>query len=209
MQQLNYSQFKTAMLLTGITALLLLICSFLYGKIDFFLLLNGNLGKPADLFFKFWTNMGDGFWWVVVLILFILFRRRRIPLLIGAFACSELLIQLFKSALIPDEARPTKAITDGSIIHTVSGVELHLISSFPSGHTVEIFTFFLLASLLIDKKWIIPVGFIYALLVGYSRIYLAQHFPLDVGGGMIIAMISVSVALLITNKFEKRKALTS
>jgi membrane-associated phospholipid phosphatase len=205
MQQLNYTQFKTAMFLTGITALILLGCSFLYGKINFFLLLNADLGKPADLFFRFWTNMGDGLWWVVVLILFILFKKKRLPLLIGSFICSELLIQLFKSALIPDEARPTKAITDGSVIHTVPGVELHLISSFPSGHTVEIFTFFLLACLLINKRWIIPIGFVYALLVGYSRIYLAQHFPLDVGGGMIIAMISVSSALFVTAKLQKRK----
>lgn len=206
MQPLNYSQFKTAMFLTGITAIILLACSFLFGKIDFFLLLNANLGKPADLFFKIWTNMGDGVWWVVVLLLFILFWKDKISLLIGSFVFSELMIQLFKSALIPDEARPTKAITDGSIIHTVPGVELHLISSFPSGHTVEIFTFFLLACLLINKKWIIPIGFVYALLVGYSRIYLAQHFPLDVGGGMIIAMLSVSAALLVTRRIEKRKS---
>ncbi len=194
------------MFLTGITALILLSCSFLYGKIDLFLLLNGNLGKPADLFFKFWTNMGDGVWWVVVLILFILFRKERLSLLIGSFVCSELLIQLFKSILFPDQPRPIKAITDGSIIHTVPGVELHLISSFPSGHTVEIFTFFLLACLLINRRWILPIGFVYALLVGYSRIYLAQHFPLDVAGGMIIAMLSVSTALFITAKLQKKKS---
>lgn len=204
MQSLNYTQFRTAMLLTGITAIILLCCSFLYGKENLFLLLNGDLGKPADLFFRFWTNMGDGLWWIVVLILFILFRKKQILLLIGSFIFTELLIQLFKSFLIPYEPRPIRAIKDNSLIHTVTGVELHTVSSFPSGHTVQIFTFFLLASLLINKKWILPVGFVYALLVAYSRIYLAQHFPIDIAAGMIFAMIAVSCSLLLTGKLQKK-----
>jgi membrane-associated phospholipid phosphatase len=45
---------------------------------------------------------------------------------------------------------------------------------------------------------------LYAVLVGYSRIYLAQHFPLDVGGGMLTAVITILVAVFIQNIWEAR-----
>jgi membrane-associated phospholipid phosphatase len=48
-------------------------------------------------------------------------------------------------------------------------------------------------------------GFLMALLTGYSRIYLAQHFPLDVGAGMITAVISVYLSLRIQQLFNKKQ----
>ena len=59
---------------------------------------------------------------------------------------------------------------------------------------------------MIREKWILPVGLLYALLVGYSRIYLAEHFPLDVGGGMITAVISVWLSVYIQQIWEKRRS---
>ena len=205
MQQLNHKNFRQALIVTIIAAITLFASSFFYGKNELFLLLNTNLGTPADLFFQFCTFMGDGVWWLAVLLLFVVFRKKYLPLLISSFAVSELIIQLFKSILFPNTPRPTKAIIDLTQIHTVKGVELHTIGSFPSGHTTAAFCFFLLATLVINKKWIVPVGFIYAISVAYSRVYLAQHFPLDLAGGMITAVISVSSGLLITRKWLNRK----
>ncbi len=204
MQQLNHKNFRQALIVTIIAAITLFASSFFYGKNELFLLLNTNLGTPADLFFQFCTFMGDGVWWLAVLLLFVVFRKKYLPLLISSFAVSELIIQLFKSILFPNTPRPTKAIIDLTQIHTVKGVELHTIGSFPSGHTTAAFCFFLLATLVINKKWIVPVGFIYAISVAYSRVYLAQHFPVDLAGGMIAASISVSSGLLITRKWLNR-----
>jgi len=144
----------------------------------------------------------------LILILFILFRRKFLPLLLFSFLFSEIFIESFKYFILPNEPRPITAIANSKLIHTVAGVELHTIASFPSGHTTQAFIFFLLACLMIDKKWIVSIGFLYAALVGYSRIYLAQHFPRDVAGGMFFASISVLLSVLIYQKwFENKKAL--
>lgn len=47
------------------------------------------------------------------------------------------------------------------------------------------------------------MGAIYAIACGYSRIYLAQHFPLDVAGGIMVAIITVLTSIYINNKIKK------
>jgi len=205
MQNMLISSFKKAVTITAIAAIIIFAAVFALGKINLFLLLNNDLGKPADIFFEYWTYMGDGLIFIPVLILFILYRKKFIPLLIAAFIVSTIITHLFKDLIIPNEPRPTRAITDITQIHTVNGVELHTLGSFPSGHTTTAFTIFLLGCLVIDKKWFLPVGFMYALLVGYSRIYLAQHFPTDIAGGMIAAILTLFCSITFQKWWENKK----
>jgi membrane-associated phospholipid phosphatase len=191
------------MLLTFLTGACLIAASFIIGRNDFFLLLNDDLGATADFFFRYWTNLGDGFMWVWIAVLFFIYRKNKIPLLVAAILFSTILTQVTKNYLVPAEPRPTVAIT-GYPIHTVRGVELHTAYSFPSGHTATAFTIFLLACILLNKRWVLAVGFTYALLVAYSRVYLAQHFPLDLGGGMIAAVFAVLLSILVQRSWEKR-----
>jgi membrane-associated phospholipid phosphatase len=130
-------------------------------------------------------------------------RRKYLILVLSTISISTLLAQMIKNYLFPAEPRPTNLIENQSIIHTVPGVELHTIYSFPSGHTTTAFSIFLLAALFIPKRWIIPLGLLYGLIVGYSRIYLAQHFPLDVGAGMILGTISVWLSMQLQKLYEK------
>jgi membrane-associated phospholipid phosphatase len=194
-------------IITAAMALYLLVTSFVIGRNDFFLLLNKDLGKTADIFFSFWTNLGDGVIWVIVGGLVLKYRRKQFPLLIATIIISTLITQLTKTYIIPAEPRPTVAITDINSIHTVASVELHTAYSFPSGHTAAAFCIFFIGCCLINKKWVVPVGFAYALLVGYSRIYLAQHFPLDVGAGMFVAIVTILLSILIQRRWEKRNQL--
>jgi membrane-associated phospholipid phosphatase len=189
--------------LTVVTALYLIIHSCIIGRNEFFLLLNTDLGNTADIFFKISTNIGDGIVWVIVAVLFYIYRRKYFPLLIAAVLISTLIAQGTKN--LAPEPRPSVAIIDASLVHTVKGVELHSSYSFPSGHTTTAFTIFLIACLLIKNRWVVPVGFVCALLVAYSRVYLAQHFPLDLGGGMLTAVITIFASIGIQKQWERRK----
>lgn len=204
-QKLYFNNFIKASIISLVAAIILFYFSFTLGKHPFFLLLNNNLGIVADYFFKFYTHFGDGTIWAILLFLFIKFNKKYIPFLIAAFILCTLLVQVCKYVILPNEPRPIAAIQPTSLIHTVQGVEPHTISTFPSGHTAAAFCFFFIASLFIHKKWIIPVGFLYAILVGYSRVYLAQHFPFDVAAGIVTAIIAISFSIFIQKIFEKKK----
>lgn len=206
MQELHYKQCITACIITALTGLALIINSLVYGKIPLFLLLNANGGEWADLFFRFWTNMGDGIWWLILLPLVWRFRKSLLPLYVAAFVFSTLFTQIPKKLIFPEMARPTKAIADLSQVHTVAGVELHHTNSFPSGHTATAFTLFLLAVLFFPHRRTVIIGFVLAALVGYSRVYLAQHFPLDLGAGMLAAVLAIFCAVQVQRRFFTKVA---
>jgi len=59
-------------------------------------------------------------------------------------------------------------------------------SSFPSGHTMEVFAMAGALSLLFRKKEIVIPIYLWAMLVAYSRMALGVHYPSDVLAGIII-----------------------
>ncbi len=207
MVQLNIQQFKKGIGISGALALVLFAFTFAVGKNEFFLWLNADLGIVADYFFAAWTNGGDGTVWILALLgaLFILKKPKAWPLLVSGFVASTLLTQVPKNFIFTHALRPWYTITNHSLVHHVSFVEPLHTSSFPSGHTMTAFTVYLIICLLANNKWWLYVGFAYAALVGYSRVYLAQHFPLDVAGGITGAIISVCVSLVIQQAVHKRE----
>jgi membrane-associated phospholipid phosphatase len=204
MPALHYRHFLIAALISSIIGLYLISASFLIGKDAFFLALNTDLGPVADSFFHYWTYMGDGAVWVVVIVLVYIYQKKCMPLVVAAIIISTLITQFTKNYIYPSEPRPTYGLIDMQKIHTVSGVELLKVNSFPSGHTGTAFTVFLIGCLLIRGRWFIIIGLCYAVLVGYSRIYLAQHFPLDVGAGIFTGVITVFLSIGIYKKWSRR-----
>jgi membrane-associated phospholipid phosphatase len=202
---LNYKNFGYAIGISLLLALLILALSFYLGRDQFFLLLNTDLGAGGDYFFQYFTHLGDGLLWIVWLAVILKTKQKQLlPLVISSFILTTIFTQVFKNFVLPNEPRPSSAISDVSNIHFVEGVTLHSVNSFPSGHTATAFTFVLLIALIIPRTWIILLAIIVASLVGYSRVYLGQHFPLDVGAGIIVAMCSVSCALLIQRRFYNK-----
>jgi undecaprenyl-diphosphatase len=59
--------------------------------------------------------------------------------------------------------------------------------SFPSNHASNTFAFALLGTLCF-RNWVLLV-YTFALLVGYSRVYLGVHYPSDILGGAVLGSV--------------------
>lgn len=185
-----HSISKKGFIASSILGALLILVSTIYGKNECFLWANGNGGKMADFFFKYITHLGDGAIFIPLFI-WILWKHKsfwRLIILTAVF--STIITQGAKLFLFNGAPRPTKAITD-AFIHQVAGVEVHQFNSFPSGHTATAFAAYLLILIIHPSKYWLVFGFILTSLIAYSRVYLAQHFPIDLGAGIFAAVISV------------------
>ena len=77
--------------------------------------------------------------------------------------------------------------------------------SFPSGHTQGSTTFWVSFMLKTKKKWIYVVGILAIMLVGFSRMYLGVHYPVDIIGGLAIGFIWTLISNYIFEYANKTK----
>jgi membrane-associated phospholipid phosphatase len=92
--------------------------------------------------------------------------------------------------------------------YTHSGIypsEIDDSPSFPSGHTSMAFSTATSLALNTKKWYVIAPAFVWATGVGYSRLYLGQHYPSDVLGGAVVGAASAYAAHWLNKKLFKRK----
>jgi membrane-associated phospholipid phosphatase len=168
-------------------------------KSDGFMMLNSYHSRFLDLFFMIYTNLGDGVFSMALFLLLLLLRK---PLpgweIVFAFLLAGLMVQVLKN--IFPMPRPKTLLQHAGYPYFIDGFTHVGNASFPSGHTATAFaTAALLSIFTSNKKWSFLFLFA-ALLVAYSRIYLGQHFLMDVVGG---ALIGVLVALAVYRLFDR------
>jgi membrane-associated phospholipid phosphatase len=159
------------------------------GKEVAFVDLNPWHRNTLDTVFVWITFLGDGAFTVIVFLLFLLKRRwSRATQVIAAFLLSGLLAQVLKRLF--SMPRPMQYFPAGKYPYFIKGVTHLGFASFPSGHSTSIFA---LATLLciFTKDWRLKiVCLLGAVLVGYSRLYLGQHFLGDVLMGSSIGILT-------------------
>lgn len=77
--------------------------------------------------------------------------------------------------------------------------------SFPSGHTTTAFSTAASLTLITKKWWVALPAFAWATSVGYSRMYLGQHYPSDVIMGAAVGTASAFASQWIMKKIAIKK----
>lgn len=147
--------------------------------------INGHHSLVANAFFSTLTNLGDGLIFIPVLLATVFIRFQYAIMTVILSVTHGVLVSLFKRIMFYGAARPRVYLGDDAV-YFVPGVHVHSLHSFPSGHTATAFCAALFIALLVAHRgWsLLLLGV--AVLVGCSRIYLAQHFLIDVAAGAII-----------------------
>jgi len=201
---LQKKHFIIAVILSISLAASLFSMSMLWGKNEAFLYLNANLGLVVDKVFEYSSYLAEGWIWIPYFIVLVGLYKKDTAFILMNFLVSTLLTQFAKNYIFDTAMRPMASGLDATQIHTIPGVEIHTFNSFPSGHTATAFTLFLLTTYLFPNKYALSIGIIYAMVCGYSRIYLAQHFPLDLAGGIFVALLTLPISIFIREKLNKK-----
>jgi len=198
------------------TLLVLLAGSILlvsFGKVEGHLFVNRANTPFLDFFFTYYTHVGGGVSVVVGSILLSVLFWKRYQISIFLLATLNLVLvaastQLLKHLVFDDAARPIQFI-GREFLHTAPGVEIHTSNSFPSGHTAAGFAFFAFVSFLYGRKmWVQLLCVLAALLVGFSRIYLSQHFLEDAVFGGSIGLVCFLLSYFIVRKLKVGKSIS-
>ena len=166
---------------------------------DYFHSIAGNLGM--DLFMESVTEVGDVFYMLIFSIALIVIRRTRkigITLMI-VLVLSTLVTGYVKCGV--DRDRPELEFAGNPFILELSGDTFSLFceggfnASYPSGHVGRATVFGIILAFTLSERF--PRGcyllLLYPILMSISRIYLMEHFPMDVIGGAILGSLLAGV----------------
>ncbi|MEM3606047.1 MAG: phosphatase PAP2 family protein [Candidatus Bathyarchaeia archaeon] len=164
----------------------------LFDEKIFFWVINNN-SRLLNVLMLTVTYVGSTIsWFIAGILLWFLRKRKEAFLLVFALLIGGVLTFFMKIAF--HRIRPFQIIIETKVLEREEGF------SFPSGHSVSSFSSAIILERKIKKIYL--SFFIYALafLIGYSRVYIGEHWPLDVDFGGIIGL----TIGFITLKFEKK-----
>lgn len=173
-------------------ALTLLPLTF-FPKAQIVLAINGLHQPFLDRFFLNVTWLGEGFLVITCIICVIFTKYRWLFGFIIGLILHIVLIQVNKQYLFNDILRPLgyfKYLGKEEVLHFVDGLKIYHKVSFPSGHTTGAAFATSFIALLFRRKSLSIVMACIAILVGISRMYLGQHFFMDIYFGFLFGSLS-------------------
>ena len=161
------------------------ILQVLYTQGAILMWVNQQNNLVADVFFKYATHLGDGFLCAMAGLSFLLFSYRKGITVLLTYALPGILSSIIKS--LANVPRPAAYFEKSLyLLHRVDGVVWYYNHSFPSGHTTSAFALYFLLAVWSKNNVAKFSCLLLALAVGYSRMYLLQHFLIDVTFGALL-----------------------
>lgn len=166
-----------------------------------------KMGTPLlDLFFVFYTHVGDGLFGTAVVLIFLFINKKHALSLGLGLILTGLISQLLKHTLGVEAGRPA-SFFEADTLRQIDYLTRHMHHSMPSGHSSSAFCMFSMLALFSVKKTYGFMFFSLAALVGLSRIYLAQHFLEDVVAGSFIGCCIGLLAYFLGNNWFRSPAM--
>lgn len=176
-----------------------------FPKAELHILLNKANAPFFDIFFKYVTHLGDGTMIAILAVIFLFIKYRYFfAFLIGSLSAA-LLVNLFKKVILDEMYRPAKyfELFETYRLHLVEGINQHSFQSFPSGHTATAFSVFFMLALVTKTSWGKMLLLVAAVIVAYSRVYLSQHFLVDITAGSIISVLLMMLSYYQVQTWQK------
>ena len=185
-------------LITVIILVIMLAATLLSGIDEpLFTFLNQSFSTLPAGFWAFTTTLSDP--WVAPLLTFVIFFRQanfvRALLICAVIA----LISSYGFKYGFDVARPNHVFEQGQF--RLIGVDIQS-PSFPSGHTLTIFTMLGLVSFWNNVKLTTRLLFSLAFLIALSRIALGVHWPSDLLFGALLGWLGAWLAVFLNSRFD-------
>ena len=173
-------------------------------EVNCFLLLNQLHSQWLDLFFINLRFLGNGIFSIAAAaLILIVWKQRWLALnIIVAYLFSGILAQVLKRFFMAP--RPKEIITGSLFRSFIDGITGVGRDGFPSGHTTPVFAFATILALYVNRKRWGLFFLVIAMIVGYSRIYLGQHFLQDVIAGAVLGTV---IGLIVYALFNFRKTI--
>lgn len=187
-------------------------------KGDLHLLLCNRHTPARDIFYRYYTTLAEWFPYVVCVAVLLFGRIGD-----GVFASSAMILSALSTQLLKHIINAPRPVTwfaeqmPNVTLPLVDGVKMNHWYSFPSGHTTSFFALALVASILLTMNSRITMQpritgsiiqlllFLAATLGAYSRIYLSQHFALDVFAGILVGSLITIICYGVFLRMEGQK----
>ncbi len=183
--------------------------NFDYALLEFFHKLNvGPLGDFFDFLLIAITKLGDdGIFLILLSLVLMVFKKTRKvgTAMLGAIIIGALFTNI---SIKPIIARPRPYFDETGIFHQWwldAGAHTESEFSFPSGHTTSAMAAMTGLFFTTNKKvsW---TAFIFAVVMGITRVYICVHYPSDILGGLLVGFLAGLISYIIINAIWKSNA---
>jgi membrane-associated phospholipid phosphatase len=163
-----------------------------YEKVAIHSYLNQFVGnKFLNAFFYYITYLGDGTVAAFILLIILIYNIRLGFFATASFLTATLFSIMLKHQFYDEVNRPSFVFRYylHKTLRTVDGVDLYIHNSFPSGHATQAFSIFMCLAFAAKSQTYKFLFFTFALLTAFSRVYLSQHWLVDITVGSIIGYL--------------------
>lgn len=176
-------------------------------KSQLHLYINSYHHDLSNTLFYYLTFLGEGWTALIIAVILLFVRYRYAVIVILSYALSSVIVQYLKHFVYSDHDRPVIFFKNNPDLYLVPGVDNNIYNSFPSGHSTTAFAIYLCLALFIPNKWSKLCLFMLALLVGWSRVYLSQHFFEDIYAGSFIGVASAILIFMMFTRNQQKNSL--